>query len=81
MIGDIVPSSPGANLKTTSPTEMASKAYISNTFDPHTLTSKLFRRYKPTQRGDSVTDSATSVRQYEPSHGIGTVSCKTEEEG
>jgi hypothetical protein len=80
MIGNIVPSSPGANLKTTSPTGMASEAYTPKNFDPHKLTSKFFRRYKPNQRADSETDSATSVRQYEPLHGIGTGSCKTEEE-
>ena len=80
MIDGIIPSPPGANLKITSPIVMASEAYTPNTFDPHTLTSKLIIRYKPNQMGDNETDNATSARQYEPSHGIGTESCKAKKE-
>jgi hypothetical protein len=69
----IVPSPPGAYLVTINPTKhvIAMKTAIGH---PQRSISKLFRRYMPNHNGDSENDNATSARQYEPSHGIDTVS-------
>jgi hypothetical protein len=69
----IVPSPPGAYLVTINPTKhvIAIKTTIG---DPQRSMSKLFRKYRPNHNGDNVNDNATSARQYEPSHGIDTVS-------
>ena len=69
----IVPSPPGANLIIINPTK---NDIVTNTAmgHPHRFTSKLLKKYTPNHKGDNANDNATSARQYDPSHGIDTVS-------